>query len=33
MQEKQILKAISALEKRVVDLYHRVRAADTNPVV
>jgi hypothetical protein len=26
MQEKQILKAISALEKRVVDLYHRVRA-------
>ena len=26
MQEKQILKAISVLEKRVVDLYHRVRA-------
>jgi hypothetical protein len=27
MQEKQILKAISALEKRVVDLYHKVRTA------
>jgi hypothetical protein len=26
MQQKQILKAISALEKRVVDLYHKVRA-------
>jgi hypothetical protein len=27
MQEKQILKAISVLEKRVVDLYHKVKTA------